>query len=201
MNNKSSPDTDLEEMREKFMALIKEHSQPWWSEKVGVSQAVVSSSWTAGKLPRVETLLKILKLKEVSPTWIFFGIGPKYLTDLDHQDASVTRNREIHLKMQMAESELIELRQKVRNLELLLKQQQLCLRVPLLKDAEAASEKASAVPVLTLMRMLNDVLYKSFELAVNEDNAESIIDWIKENFDSNQYTTIAALKEVEKIIS
>ena len=152
-------------------------------------------------MPRVETLLRILKMKGVSPTWMFFNLGPKYLRDLEGQDASVSRNRETHLKVLLAENELVELREKVRHLELLLKQQQLCVMVPFLKENEPSASKASAVPVLTLLRMLNDILYKSFELTVNEGNVDRIIDWIKHNFDANQYSTIAALKDVEKVIT
>ncbi|MDA8137888.1 MAG: helix-turn-helix transcriptional regulator [Desulfobacteraceae bacterium] len=200
MDNKGK-DTMDKDVKKKFLELIKEHSQPWWSEKLGVSQAVISSSWTAGKMPRVETLMKILKIKGVSPSWLFFNSGPKYIKDMDNQDISVSRNRDTHLKIQVAENELIELREKVKNLELLLKQQQLCMIVPFLKEDEAKNEKATVLPILTLMRMLNDVLYKSFELTVNKENAEKIIDWIKNNFDSNQFKTSAALKDIEKIIS
>ncbi|MFZ1983053.1 MAG: hypothetical protein WAU91_01490 [Desulfatitalea sp.] len=199
--NKSNTTDDFQEMRDKFLELIAEQSQPWWSEKIGVSQAIISSSWSIGKMPRVETLLKILKIKGVSPSWMFFNIGPKYLKDFDNQDLSVKRNREVHIKIQSAENELIELREKVKNLELLLQQQQLCMLVPLLKARDTFDEEPTVVPILTMMRMLNDVLFKAFELTVNKDNAKNLMDWIQDNFASNQFTTIAALKAIEKIIS
>lgn len=202
-------ESDLLGLRERFLQIISEHPQKWWSEKLEVSQGLVSSNWKSGKLPRIETLYKILCIKEISPNWFFFNIEPKYLKDIEGavKDPNIVKNRETQLKVLETESELFELRDKVKHLETCIKMQELSVLVKFLNDeGEIAYDKdvfsSYILPLLTLMRMLNDLLFKSFEIVaknqIDENTFKGIINWINSNFESSQFTTIAALKSLDK---
>ena len=66
---------------DRFIEILEDEKQIWWSDNLGVSPGVVSNSWKTGKLPRVETLIRLLEIKDISANWFLFGIGPKYLRD------------------------------------------------------------------------------------------------------------------------
>ena len=199
----------LQEVRERFLQIISEHPQKWWSQQLGVSQGLVSSNWKAGKLPRIETVFKILQMKGISPNWFFFEIEPKYLRDLESpaMGPAIDHNRKTQLKVLEAESELIELRDKVKRLEACIKMQELSSLIPWFSASEELDDDKDTferhiLPLLTLMRMLNDLLFKSFEVVarghINDKKLAGILKWINSNFESSQRTTEAALSALEK---
>lgn len=198
----------MKDIKKRFIEIILEHTQPWWAEKLEVSQGVISSSWVKGNLPRMETLFKIIKIKGISPNWFFFGIKPRYLYDVDGiENREDEKGRETYLKMLQQESENRELHQKILCLENSLRIQSLSKLVSLAPDDANISEKDlfknHGIPFVTLMRLLNDIMFKSFELLlsnqIDEKGLEKILTWINDNFESSKFKTIADLKSLDSI--
>lgn len=198
---------NLDEIKERFIEILSENTQPWWAEALDVSQGVISSAWLKGKLPRIETLFKIIKIKGISPNWLFLGIKPIYIKDLDEiaKDDSADQSRETYLKMLQTESENRDLRQRIAILENSLRIQDLSKLVKIVPSDEKIVEnelfKNHGLALVTLMRMLNDIMFKSFELLLNnqidDKGFEKILCWINNNFDSSQFKAIADLKSLD----
>ena len=209
MNFNYMENAELDNIKERFVQIILEHPQKWWAAKVGVSQGLISSSWKAGNLPRIETLIKILHIKGISPNWFFYNIKPKHIKDIDgfSSDLNIQHNREVHRKMLEAENELLELRGRVKHLENKLKMQNLS-QLASISVGEKGNERdlfdSHGLPLVTFMRLLNDILFKSFEITVTQMDDEKfskMLDWISSNFDSGKFKAIAALKSLDSEVS
>lgn len=209
MKKNTLKNAGMSDIKKRFIEIISEHTQPWWAEKLKVSQGVISSSWVKGNLPRTETLFRIIKIKGISPNWFFFGIKPRYLNDVDGIEGNENeQGRETYLKMLRQESENRELRQKIDSLENSLRMQSLSKLVSLTPGDVNISKvdlfKNHGIAFVTLMRLLNDIMFKSFELLlsnqIDEKGFEKILAWINDNFEPSKFKTIADLKSLEGII-
>lgn len=201
MNNIKQASVDA--MVGRFIELIKEHPQKWWAKKLDVSQGVISSSWMEGKLPRPETLFKIMTLKRVTANWFFFGIGPRKLEDLEDKNQVFQKKQKIHRKILEQDNEIAELRERIQELELFIKENQV-KSLFYEKSNDTGIGFSDAVKMITFIRLFNEIIFKGFEIAVENDlNKNSfikIIDWVNSNYESSIFKTIASLKDLEKII-
>jgi transcriptional regulator with XRE-family HTH domain len=203
----------INDVEKRFVNIIMEHPPKWWSEKLGVSPGVVSNSWKSGNMPRPETLFKIFKVKGISPNWFFFNIEPKSINDVDGvaADPLIQHGRKTHQKILEKENELFNLQDEVKYLRTSLKLQEMSRLIPLSGyggdvslDIDGDLFKNHILPIITLMRLLNEILFKALEYLTKSDldneKLDKIIDWITSNFESEQFTAIAALKNIDKLI-
>lgn len=195
---------DINGLKKRFLEIIAEESQKWWADTLSVSQSSISGSWLSGNLPRAETLFRIMQIKGVSPTWLFFEFGPKYLKDYDQSAVDVLKTRETHQKIVEQELDNLELKERIKYLERCLKQQELSMLIPVLNQDGTDSKSSDDIfndhilPIVTLMRLFQDILFKSFELALDDERMSNVLDWVKENFESGKFTSAATLKDLEK---
>ncbi len=204
-DNENQDPPGLEGLKTRFSRILDEHSQVWWANALNVSQSVLSGSWKAGKLPRVDNIYKVLEIKGISANWFFFKLGPKYLRDLDDAAIEKTRGRarKTQIKILEAEDEILRLQEKIGALERQIEQQKIFSLIPLGSpaDADRASVfEQNGLPLLTFMRMMNEVLFKAFEIYLTSENPDekmkNLMAWIINNFKACRYSTIASLTDL-----
>ncbi|MDY0132928.1 MAG: hypothetical protein RBR53_09695 [Desulforegulaceae bacterium] len=62
--------------------VIDDYPLSFWNDKLG-STAVIQSRWKKGQFPGAAKLIQLCKAANISPTWLFFGIGEKKIvTDI-----------------------------------------------------------------------------------------------------------------------
>ncbi|MGE4519563.1 MAG: hypothetical protein AB7E04_08665 [Desulfobacteraceae bacterium] len=67
---------------ERLYEVIDDYPLSFWNEKLG-STAVIQSRWKKGQFPGSAKLIQLCKAANISPTWLFFGIGEKkIITDI-----------------------------------------------------------------------------------------------------------------------
>lgn len=74
---------DVEGFKTRMIEVLKMEEVRFWVDNLDVSRSVVSHKWLKGTtLPKAEILWNILKIKDISANWLFFGIEPKQLSGL-----------------------------------------------------------------------------------------------------------------------
>lgn len=61
---------------ERLYEVLDDYPLSFWNENLG-STAVIQSRWKKGQFPGGAKLIELCKAANISPTWLFFGIGEK----------------------------------------------------------------------------------------------------------------------------
>lgn len=197
----------LGKFKERLIQVLNEEQQVWWSENLEVSQSVISSGWKKGSHPRSDNLLRICEIKGISANWMFFGIGPKHIEDVDEKKISAAQKRsDITQRRIMQQSEeILELKDKIKGLERALSLSKLSKlvkygeKVTKGKDSDIFVE--NILPLLALMKSIQEVMFKVFE-EYSEKNMDGdlfnkISQYLSDSQESNKYSVISTLKELD----
>jgi hypothetical protein len=168
---------------------------------------MVSNYWFKGKYPRSDKIAKILELKNISANWLYFGIGPKHMTDLSGDDLEKKQNmdRQTQIEIIKLAEENMRLKDQIQRIGLRLKQGQL------VSDTEhdystsrASGVEESILETIALTKMVLDVIIKMAqryaEDHLDNEKMETIIDWLNQNKEAKKFSAAAMLRELEQII-
>lgn len=59
--------------------ILSQEPVKYWIKEIGVAPSLISSGWKKGTLPNLLNLVKLCQIKNISPTWLLFGIGESNL--------------------------------------------------------------------------------------------------------------------------
>jgi transcriptional regulator with XRE-family HTH domain len=192
---------------ERLTEVLRTEKQNWWAKKTGTSQSMVSNYWFRGKYPRGDKIAKILKLKNISANWLYFGIGPKHLDDLSgkkiEKKQNMDRRHQIDIK-KLAE-ENMRLTDEIRRIRLRLKQDQLVSDVErVYSGSKETGVEDSILETIALTKMVLDIMIKMAqryaEDHLDNEKIDTIIDWLNQNKEAKKLGTAAMLRELEQII-
>jgi transcriptional regulator with XRE-family HTH domain len=188
--------------------VLRTEKQNWWAKKTGTSQSMVSNYWLKGKHPRGDKIAKILELKNISANWLYFGIGPKDMDCLDEEEIEKKKNldRQTQLEIIRLAEENSQLKEKILQMKLRLKQDQLVSETEAVYSSKEANLlDDNIVGAFALTRMIIDIIMKMAELYakdhVDHEKFGSILDWIEQNRVAKKFSTAAMLQELEQIVS
>lgn len=196
--------------KKRLIDVLDEEQQVWWSERLSISQSVLSGGWKKKSFPRSDNLLKICEIKDISANWLLFGLGPKRLSDFSENRLREARQKkDQHQERIMQKSEeILMLKQRVSELERALASVELSNLVKYRSDIKKTGMDTeidifneNVIPLITLMRLIQDILFKVFEEYSKEnlstERYNSIFSYLTENFEAHTYEVIATLKELE----
>jgi transcriptional regulator with XRE-family HTH domain len=196
--------------KKRLLDVLGEEQQNWWSSQLGISQSVISSGWKKKSYPRSDNLIKICEIKGISANWLLLGVGPKYIEDLDDKKIAEMQSKknETQYKIMAQDEKVLRLEERIHELERALK----CVDVSNLAKFNIGKENSgrfeetnifdsNILPLLTLMRLMQDVLFKAFEeyskTSMSDDRFNNIFDYLTKNFEANKYSVISSLKELD----
>lgn len=195
------------DFHKRLMEILNTEKQTWWAEKTETSQSMVSNYWFRGKDVRGGKLLKILKLKNISANWLFFGVGPKSLEDLDAAaiDEKQNADRKTQIEIMELTHENLLIKDRLKRCEIRAKEAILAAGLrDFVADRGEGSIGNTFIKSLSLLKMMIDIIMKMAESysKANLDEAEylKIIEWVVSNLESQQYSTASTLKSLENLI-
>lgn len=198
----------IDNYKERLIQVLDEEQQVWWSDNLEVSQSVISSGWKKDSLPRSDNLLRICEIKGISANWMLFGIGPKHIEDVDEKNISdVQKRSDVTQRRIMQQSEeILELKEKIKGLKRALSLSKLSNLVKY--DAKISNRSDSDIfndnilPLLALSKSIQEVMFKVFEefseKNMNNELFNEISQHLSDNLESNKYSVISTLKELDK---
>lgn len=182
---------------ERLREILDQETQNWWAEKISVSQGTISNCYK-NKFTTVDKIIKILSVKQISPTWLIFGSGPKELKYLNNEKIEKFQDSQRDLQARFAKVELenIKLRKKLMSIQNSLDQKDL---ISLNGDNDI-----DFISIITVLRTAMDVIFKMAELFARHNidisNYSEILSWIKNNIEVQKHSTAAAMENLNKII-
>ena len=154
--------------------------------------------------------MKIIHLSGVSANWLLFGIGAKYMDDIDAHaiDREQDQKREQQIEIFKIETENQELKERIDALERQLEQTKTDLVIEMPDQAKGNRGKdifdQNVFPVMTMFRLLNEIALKIVEVHtkknMNQEQFLRLTKWIQDNFETKKLETITKLSELEKIL-
>lgn len=194
------------EFFKRLLKILDEETQSYWSNNTDTSQSLISNYWYRGKYPKPDKIAKILELKNLSANWLFFGLGPRDIRDLDEKEIAKKQNS--YRKTQTAIIELAEenlrLKETIADYELKLGQYDLLSGYNDSSTDKGMDIKEKLLETFTLIRMMIDVVIKMAEVQskekIDSKSMHKIIDWIIKNKDSKKFSTAAMLKDLEGVV-
>lgn len=82
-----TPKYNIDDFLQRVVDILKTESIVFWIEQLDVSRSVISRKWLKGENPpKPESLMRIMEIKDISANWLFFGIGPEHLSEIDKGD-------------------------------------------------------------------------------------------------------------------
>lgn len=201
---------NIEGFKRRLLDVLDEEQQNWWSNQLGISQSVISSGWKRKSYPRSDNLIKICEIKGISANWLLLGKGPKYINDLDEKKIAEIQSKknEAQYRIMAQDEKVFKLEQRIQELERALK----CVDVSNIvkyRQGEMNLDGAQAadifdnniLPLLTMMRLIQDVLFKAFEEyskdKMTDERFHKIFEYLTNNFEANKYGVISSLKELD----
>lgn len=196
--------------KKRLLDVLGEEQQNWWSSQLGISQSVISSGWKKKSFPRSDNLVRICDIKGISANWLLMGVGPKYIKDLDDKKIAEIQSKknETQYRIMAQDEKVLSLEERINELERALK----CVDVSNLVKYKTHNENSeifketdifdsNILPLLTLMRLMQDVLFKVFEeyskTNMTDDRFHNIFEYLIKNFEANKYGVISSLKELD----
>ena len=73
---------------ERFISVLEMENSKFWMKELGI-QLNLLWGWKKGNYPGLRYAMEICRISGVSPNWLFMGIGPKFIEDLEHVEDSV----------------------------------------------------------------------------------------------------------------
>lgn len=205
----SKPDVDG--FKNRFFEILNQKTQSWWAENIGISQSAVSNSYYKGIFPRADKLLKIIDLSGVSANWLLFGIGAKYMDDIDAHaiDREQDQKREQQIEILKVETENQELKERIDALQRQLEQTKADAVIEMPDQAKGNSGKdifdQNVFPVMTMFRLLNEIALKIVEIHTKKNMDQEqflrLTKWIRDNFETKKLETSTKLSELENILN
>jgi transcriptional regulator with XRE-family HTH domain len=207
--NNSKPDFDG--FKNRFFEILNQKTQVWWAENIGISQSVISNSYYKGSFPRTDKLMKIIDVSGVSANWLLFGIGAKYMDDIDAHaiDREQDQKREQQIEIFKIETENQELKERIDALQRQLEQTKADAVIKIPDQAKGNSGKdifdQNVFPVMTMFRLLNEIALKIVEIHTNKNMDQEqflrLTKWISDNFETKKLETSTKLSELENILN
>jgi hypothetical protein len=195
--------------KKRLLDLLGEEQQNWWSSQLGISQSVISSGWKKKSFPRSDNLVRICDIKGISANWLLLGVGPKYIKDLDDKKIAEIQSKknEAQYKIMAQDEKVLGLEERINELERALRCADVSNLVkykPYKENSESFKEAdifdSNILPLLTLMRLMQDVLFKAFEeyskTSMSDEKFHNIFNYLTKNFEANKYRVISSLKEL-----
>ena len=176
--------------------ILDEETQQWWASKISVAQGTISNCYKNRYLS-ADKIIKIATVKQVSPTWLIFGTGPKELKFFDKKKIGEIQDayRNSQKKLTEIEYKNVKLRKKVRQLENALKQSALL--------SSAGEGESAIVGVMALLKMAIDVIFKMAEMQVKQnfdgDVYANILEWMSKNLENRKHTTAEMLEQLDTL--
>lgn len=155
-------------------------------------------------------MVRICDIKGISANWLLMGVGPKYIKDLDDKKIAEIQSKknETQYRIMAQDEKVLSLEERINELERALK----CVDVSNLVKYKTHNENSeifketdifdsNILPLLTLMRLMQDVLFKVFEeyskTNMTDDRFHNIFEYLIKNFEANKYGVISSLKELD----
>jgi len=91
---KQPEDAHPDEFHERFIKVLEMESSKFWMKELGI-QLNLLWGWKKGNYPGLRYAMEICRISGVSPNWLFMGIGPRFIEDLDQVDDSVLFDEEL----------------------------------------------------------------------------------------------------------
>ena len=82
------PDPQRDEFHERFIQVLELESSKFWMKELGI-QLNLLWGWKKGNYPGLRYAMEICRIAGVSPNWLFMGLGPRFIEDLDDVDDAV----------------------------------------------------------------------------------------------------------------
>ena len=207
----------LQAFQQRFAELLETRKPAEWAEKTGISKSLVTNRWKEGSFPRADNMVKILMLSGYSANWLLLGHGRRLLSETrSEQDIARTEHErraiqeeifDLEEKYEAAREEIARLK---RRLALKARTDWLAevLGPALDEDAVGRDDarqrfNASVLPVLNIVQSFMLLAFKLFEASArSEDGGQRLtaaLDWIKRNFEKNNYTLLSMLSELDAL--
>lgn len=190
-------DYNDEDFFNRLWGVLGKETQQWWANKISVSQGTISNCYKK-KHMATEKIIKILTVKQISPTWLIFGIGPKELRFFDENKIDEIQDdyRNVQNKLAEMEYENVRLKKTIKELKNVIDQSTLMV--------SKSEEEFNFLGILTVLRMATDVIFKMAEV-YSKQNIDShkygeILSWMKKNIDAHKHSTLKVLEQLDKVI-
>lgn len=202
----------LSAFKNRLIEILNQKTQVWWADRIGISQSVISNSYYKGTFPRSDKLMKIIQLSGVSANWLLFGIGAKYMNDIDEHaiDRQQDRKREQQIQILKIEAENQELKECIKALQRQLEQTKTDAMIGMSESDQIKGSSGQDIfeqnifPIMTMFRLLNEIALKIVEIHTKErmdsDQFIHLTKWIRSNFETKKFETITKLSELESIL-
>lgn len=73
---------------ERFISVLEMENSKFWMKELGI-QLNLLWGWKKGNYPGLRYAMEICRISGVSPNWLFMGIGPRFIEDLDQVEDAV----------------------------------------------------------------------------------------------------------------
>ncbi len=78
----------LDDFQKRFISILESQSAKYWMINLGI-QSNLLWGWKKGNYPGLRYAIEVCKNVKMSANWLFLGIGPQYVDDLENVDDEV----------------------------------------------------------------------------------------------------------------
>ncbi|MCP3875473.1 MAG: bacteriophage CI repressor [Desulfobacteraceae bacterium] len=191
---------------DRLTSILEKEKQIWWAERTGAAQSTVSNYWLKRKYPKMDKLVKIMELKNISPNWLFYNIGPKYMDYYKKNEIGKRQDydRRTQYEIMKITDENMRLRDKLDACKAALSENMIFTEVHKSLGGSENSIEKRMLGVFALMRMMVDVVTKMAEKyskeQVDSKKLEKIFDWVINNKETEMLSTASTLRKLEDVI-
>lgn len=108
MNVKKEKDEETKKRHDRFIKIIESKPQKFWIHELRIQHNMLRA-WRLGTFPRIEYLLRICEIAEINTNWLFWGVGPMLLKDINnkYRDEAIEKETELlNLQLDQKENEM-----------------------------------------------------------------------------------------------
>ncbi len=191
---------------DRLTSILEKEKQIWWAERTGAAQSTVSNYWLKRKYPKMDKLVKIMELKNISPNWLFYNVGPKYMDYYKKNEIGKRQDydRRTQYEIMKITDENMRLRDKLDACKAALSENKIFNEVHKSLGGSENSIEKRMLGVFALMRMMVDVVTKMAEKyskeQVDSKKLEKIFDWVINNKETEMLSTASTLRKLEDVI-
>lgn len=135
-----------DEFHERFITVLEMESSKFWMKELGI-QLNLLWGWKKGNYPGLRYAMEICRISGVSPNWLFMGIGPRFIEDLDQVDDAVLFDET--LKEEML-ADMMKLRRQV--------------KIEQERAEEKVKEILSDIETIKLLKIFSDVFQPGMDM-------------------------------------